>query len=394
MDSSKGKQQFGIHELYHSQEPVEVDLVVVYGLNGDATRTWTSERNNLCWMNSSQMLPKYIKRSRVLSWSYNANVFSFNGRTTSADRILQHAHTLVAQLQADRELEGASERPIIFLCHSLGGIIVKRALAYSFAQTSAKSAHLQSIATCTYGVLFFGTPHQGTSKARLAGTLQKLAATAFPQQWLQTDSSLLRALEEDSEILQNITDQFTPLMKLFRIYFFWEQERTNLGYTKDYVVEESSAAPNLYGTERSGIAADHQRMCRFQQSSDAGFRTVVAALRRYCQDAPKTIRMRRGRAEELLRSERWHEAAELTGFAAIPQTSSVTGNPGHSDHSCARQKPHIGIERQNEVREIDQSPVVRQSSFVAGGRAEEYKCCAASRKHDSLAFIRSPSLVA
>ena len=44
----------------------------------------------------------------------------------SADRILQHAQTLVAELVADRELEDASERPIIFICHSLGGIVVKR----------------------------------------------------------------------------------------------------------------------------------------------------------------------------------------------------------------------------------------------------------------------------
>jgi hypothetical protein len=39
---------------------------------------------------------------------------------------LYHAHTLIAELVADRELEQASDRPIVFLCHSLGGIIVKR----------------------------------------------------------------------------------------------------------------------------------------------------------------------------------------------------------------------------------------------------------------------------
>jgi hypothetical protein len=43
-----------------------------------------------------------MKRARVLVWGYNANVSSLTGKTTSSQRILQHAQTLVAQLQADR----------------------------------------------------------------------------------------------------------------------------------------------------------------------------------------------------------------------------------------------------------------------------------------------------
>lgn len=71
------------------------------------------------------MLPKNMSNARILSFGYDASVTAFFGRTSS-DTILQHAHTLVAELVADRQLEGAMNRPIIFICHSLGGIVVKR----------------------------------------------------------------------------------------------------------------------------------------------------------------------------------------------------------------------------------------------------------------------------
>jgi hypothetical protein len=56
-----------------------------------------------------------------------------------------------------------------------------------------------------------------------------------PSKLLDTDAQLADALHEGSEVLQNITDMFAPLMKNFRIYFFWEQEKTNLGSTLAYV---------------------------------------------------------------------------------------------------------------------------------------------------------------
>ena len=61
-----------------------------------------------------------------------------------------------------------------------------------------------------------------------------LDALAPSKVW-DTDGQLVNALQEGSETLQNITDQFAPLMKRFHIYFFWEQEKTDLGATRDYV---------------------------------------------------------------------------------------------------------------------------------------------------------------
>ena len=138
-----------------------------------------------------------------------------------------------------------------------------------------------------------------------------MMSLTIPQKVLQTESSLLQALQEDSEILQNITDQFAPLMHRFRVYFFWEQERTDLKYTKGYVVDETSAAPILDNTERSGIAADHRDMCRFDGKDSPGFRTVMAALKRYCQEAPEVVRVRLRKASLEIGTQRRCEAEEL-----------------------------------------------------------------------------------
>lgn len=49
------------------------------------------------------MLPKNLSNARILTWGYDANVMALLG-STSSDRILQHAQTLVANLEADRSV--------------------------------------------------------------------------------------------------------------------------------------------------------------------------------------------------------------------------------------------------------------------------------------------------
>lgn len=100
--------------------------------------------------------------------------------------------------------------------------------------------HLHSIFVSSYAVLFLGTPHNGSSKAKLASIGRRMLDVMAPSKVCDTDGQLVDALQEGSETLQNITDQFAPLMKQFRIYFFWEQEKTNIGLKWDYVSHTSS----------------------------------------------------------------------------------------------------------------------------------------------------------
>jgi len=52
-------------------------------------------------------------------------------------------------------------------------------------------------------------------------------------------------------------------------------------------------------------------MCKFEKSSDQGFRTVVAALRRYSGQAAEVIRMRTEKAMGEIEANIWAEATEL-----------------------------------------------------------------------------------
>lgn len=83
--------------------------------------------------------------------------------------------------------------------------------------------------------MFLGTPHNGSSKAGLASVSRRIVDIVTPSKFVDTDGQLVEALREDSETLQNITDMFVPLMKQFRIFFFWEQEKTDFGAKVDYV---------------------------------------------------------------------------------------------------------------------------------------------------------------
>ena len=191
-------------------------------------------------------------------------------------------------------------------------MIINASQALEYAQSRISLSHLHRIFTSTYGILFFGTPHLGSAHASPLTALTKLLSLSLPRKALSPSSCLISALREDSETLQLINDAFAPLMSRFRIFFLWEQLPMNLKYTRSLIVEESSAAPMMLGdVERAGIGADHRDMVRFTNEREAGFRIVVAALRRYTEDAPKVIAERHRLAEKEIEDIMMAKAKEM-----------------------------------------------------------------------------------
>lgn len=91
-----------------------------------------------------------------MSYGYNSAVqFS-----KSAADIGVFAEQLLFSLMAKRRSHSERERPVIFICHSLGGLVFKQAVVRAH-ERDCFGKLLQMI----HGVAFFGTPHRGSSLA-------------------------------------------------------------------------------------------------------------------------------------------------------------------------------------------------------------------------------------
>lgn len=97
-------------------DPPEFDIVFVHGLSSSAETAWKNEFNDL-W-------PLWIRQlftnCRVMLLNYPAEAFFFS--STSSVSIKERASGLADILPTI----GIGVRPTIYICHSLGGILIKQ----------------------------------------------------------------------------------------------------------------------------------------------------------------------------------------------------------------------------------------------------------------------------
>ncbi|KAI9931072.1 hypothetical protein MW887_010729 [Aspergillus wentii] len=314
-------------KLYEEDDNTDrgVDIVAVHGVGEDSIIAWTDLDTRTLWL--KDLLPESLPFARVLTFGYQSEPAFFRGRGF-VEKIQGHATTLVAALESDRRLGNHEHRPIIFLCHGIGGIIVKQALAYSARQTSPHVGHLSSIFISTCAILFFGTPH---SSRQTWDDDRRITEAIISR--IKSKSQHHFSWLTDIDGLEVINAQFAPLIKKFRIFFFWEQRPTHAGGSAQFVVEQSCAAPIIDDTQHSGIDATHAGMIRFPGPESPGYRVVLSALMLYCREAPDIIAHRREAARDALARARAQEAFELMGVPLkIPDQRSLPQEPGIPKH--------------------------------------------------------------
>ncbi|OHW99541.1 LipA and NB-ARC domain-containing protein, partial [Colletotrichum incanum] len=322
-----------------------VDVVLVHGLNGDPEKTWTSrDGKGVFW--PADLLPQSLGKTRanVLVYGYNADVYttSKSHKSASDNFISQHAQTLVTNLTLYRKSERTSSNPIIFVAHSLGGLLVKRALLYSNDVRDRNQEDARAIFISTYGIIFLGTPHTGSDMATWGLVLQRMADAIAPRKVFESESVLLKTLKKDNETLEIINNHFLDVYQRFQIHMAHENHKTDVKGTKMIVVDAKSASPQLPGVTYYGIEATHSGMCKFDSISAPGYRNVSTAIRNWAEEAPPVIWTRWEIETDDRRTRAQSEAAErtrnyrnTTGTSSLDfrnvhatQVSSPTGTTG------------------------------------------------------------------
>ena len=190
----------GVKVLYSCTD-ASVDIFFVHGLTGNREDTWTAKGHRKSW--PEEILPSRLQRARILTYGYDAHVLRKS--VASSNRLIDHSTNLLNDLAAERASSDASSRPIIFVAHSLGGLVCKYALLIS---RNKAETHLKSISTSTKGIVFLGTPHSGSWMADWA----KIPASALGLV-KATNKSLLKILETDDQLLQSIQVDFLSVLR-------------------------------------------------------------------------------------------------------------------------------------------------------------------------------------
>ncbi|KAJ4268263.1 hypothetical protein NW762_002326 [Fusarium torreyae] len=295
----------------YTHPEAKVDIVLVHGLNGLPDKTWTA-KNGTFW--PLDLLPTALKgaQANIIVYGYNADVYSKkNDRTASDSFIHQHAQSLVANLTLYRKSEGTFKNPIIWVCHSLGGILVKRALLYSADVREPHLEDFRSIFVSTFGLVFLGTPHVGSDAATWGIVLQAMSDAVIPKRFFESESVLLKTLKKENETLANINSHFLDIYQRFEIHMVRENQKTDIKGSKIYIVDANSAGPQLPGVTYYGIEATHSGMCKFDSMTSPGFRNISITIQQWIQRAPSGITERWIAEEDERRTRAMKKADEI-----------------------------------------------------------------------------------
>jgi hypothetical protein len=229
-----------------------MDIVFIHGLGGDAHETWQSKGGNgwLDWLSED------IAGLRLWTVSWNASATALNKKHVLS--ISQTSDILLNLLQS----AGVGNRPLVFITHSLGGLLLK--LLLRDAEILNRPEH-QKISRATRSVFFIGTPHKGSFWASPAN---------FAAGSLATDK--LKILLEGSPDAISIDRWYDANAGRIGI------ETNTLYETMKMGVLIVSTASAIKGTEESlaiAVEADHVQICKIPSRLDHSYILIAAKIR-------------------------------------------------------------------------------------------------------------------
>ncbi|XP_036355213.1 protein SERAC1 isoform X3 [Octopus sinensis] len=263
IDSASAMYHDGIyvlHPIYRSKEPIYADVVFVHGLLGGPFKTWRqggSDQKDIaeleesisqglytrCWPKS--WLPQDCPHIRVLTVEYDTYLSELSA-ICPFDREKRSLFVRAKLILQKLRKAGIGERPIIWIGHSMGGLLIKQMLLLDELME-------RKVVKNSKGIVFYSVPHRGST-----------LATLWKQAWFLLYPSIeVKELDPDSLFLRTLHKNFQELIVSSEIkcVSFGELQKTPLGMRFQALIVPPHSSDPGFGMYY-GIEANHVTICK------------------------------------------------------------------------------------------------------------------------------------
>ncbi|XP_076316885.1 protein SERAC1-like isoform X1 [Tachypleus tridentatus] len=296
-------------QLREKNKQIYADIVFIHGLLGGAFKTWrqndsknvTSEKNQSkkisvkssddantwqhkpvfhasfgllddamnfidytqCW--PKDWLSREFPHSRILAVDYVSHLSDWQAKCP-LEKEKRSLLVRSEEILRNMTLAGVGERPLVWVCHSMGGLLVKQMLLLA---AKSDDPSLKSILKNTVGVVFYSVPHKGTDMASLKPSVQFLFLPSVEVQELKKNSPQLLKLHED----------FSKLAEERKIacLSFGETKKTRLGLRWSKVLVPVEGADPGFG-QFITVDASHLDTCKPESRDSPTYILLVQFL--------------------------------------------------------------------------------------------------------------------
>ncbi|KAL7912616.1 hypothetical protein GGI35DRAFT_440713 [Trichoderma velutinum] len=291
---------FGFTQLYtpKADKPVTADIIAITGLDGHAYGSWRG-KGNLGRMWLRHFLSQDLPYCRTMTYGYNSKL-----STRGVDTIMDYSRGLLEALKKIRNTEELRQRPLFFIAHSFGGIILAHCLVKAVQTNEDDHPTIAMLHKATYGMLLFGIPHKGL----VVDDIEKMLAS----QDNHPRGALLQQIKVKSELLENQLVDFKNLVRDRKIVSFYETGQTRqLQFdsdsqrwerTGDFItkVDNDSALLQLPDSmeDKIPLHSDHSMMVKFGNRNDIGYTSALHKLQEFEQEASNVVKTRFSRVQQ------------------------------------------------------------------------------------------------
>jgi len=278
---------FRSFEVLHQPDNPTIDVFAIHGLGSNPASAWRYIGNGTEALWLQDLLPQQqdLETMRVIMINHQTR---WDSHSPEVD-----FDVYAKMMLDDIEYLHHEDRPIIFIAHSFGGLLLKRVGMNSSPATSRgtnpdfqslvlATTRPKEIARLTRGILLLGVPHFGTRAAFVASLL------AYTTYWRGSSTTMLQYMAEGNSIVHRLDKEFDAA---------YAKPDVKREYSAPFICNFLEMRPERFGklslsptvNIKSGslryaedvlLDTDHRGLNKFRASNDPNFELFLRQFRR------------------------------------------------------------------------------------------------------------------